>query len=314
MSFALPKNELGIPLLGIGSGTHYYKKSSDLPPNPKLISIFATALEKGFVHLDSAECYGNDVELKEALKNVLSKGEIKREDVFITDKYYVGDGSYTVRSAYANPYDRIKKLTEEIGTPYVDLYLIHAPFIKKETHGFDLKEAWKYMQQAYNEGLAKRIGVSNFTVGDIEEIWNTTETNPQVNQIEFNAFLQNQTPHIVDFCKSHGIVIEAYSPLAPLTSANLTEGPGLVFAKYLDSLAGKYSKTKMEILLRWVIQRGIVPITTTSKVERFEEMKGIFGWELAPSEVDEITKLGLDYKPVFRKYWKPEFGKFDAEL
>jgi diketogulonate reductase-like aldo/keto reductase len=313
MSFTLPKNELGIPELGIGSGTYYFKREKGLPANEKLVSIFTTAIKEGFIHLDSAECYGNDIELKEALKKVLDSG-IKRENIFITDKYFSGDGSYTSHSEYANPYDRLKKLTSEIGTPYIDLYLLHAPFIKKETHGFDLKEAWNYMQQAKDEGLAKIIGVSNFTVDDIKQIWDVTATNPQVNQIEFNAFLQNQTPGIVEFCQSNNIVVEAYSPLAPITSADLTQGPGLNFGQYLESLAVKYQKTKMEILLRWVIQRGIVPITTTSKVERFTEMKGIFGWELDISEVDEISKLGSEYKPVFRKYWKPEFGKYDNEL
>lgn len=314
MSFKLPVDELGIPLLGIGSGTYFFKRDSNAGANEQLVNIFSSAVKEGFIHLDSAEIYGNDLELNETLKNVLSSGEIKREDLFITDKFFVGDGSFTKRSSFANPYDRIKKFNEYLNTPYVDLYLLHAPFIKSETHGYSLKEAWKFMQQAYDEGLAKRIGISNFTVDDIKEILDTTKINPQVNQIEFNAFLQNQTPEIVQFCKSNNIVVEAYSPLAPLTGADLSQGAGLKFAEYLDQLAEKYSKTKTQILLRWVIQMGIVPITTTSKVERLIELKGVFGWELEASDVEEITKLGAAYKPVYRKYWKPEFSKFDEIL
>lgn len=312
MTFKLPTDKLGIPLLGIGSGTYYFKRSPDLPPNEKLVSTFTTAVERGFVHLDSAEVYDNDAELKESLHKLLSGGNFKREDVFITDKYFAGDGSYKAHSKYKNPYDRIKHLLEYLDTPYVDLYLIHAPFIKKETHGFDLKEAWKYMQQAYDEGLAKRIGVSNFAVDDLKEIWDTTETNPQVNQIEFSAFLQNQTPGIVEFSQSKGIVVEAYSPLSPLNAADLTQGAGLKFAEYLDSLAKKYSKTRLQVLLRWVIQLDIVPITTTSKPERFDEFEGIFGWALDKTEVAEISRLGAAYKPPFRKYWKPEYSKYDS--
>lgn len=316
MAFKLPvEDKLHIPLLGFGSGTtHFnanYVKGVESPVNTKLVSLLTTSIQKGFTHLDSAEVYGNDAELKESLHNGLKEG-FQREDIFITDKYFAGDGTYTLHSKYDNPYDRIKKLASYLETPYVDLYLIHAPFIKKESHGFDLKEAWAYMQQAYDEGLAKRIGVSNFAVEDLEKIWNTSKTNPQVNQIEFNAFLQNQSPGIVHYCQSKGILIEAYSPLNPITSADLTTNAGSLFAEYLDSLCEKYSKTRLQVLLRWVIQLGIIPITTTSKTERFTEFEGIFGWELAKPEVERITSLGNAYQPPFRKYWKPEYGKFDV--
>lgn len=313
MSFKLPRTQSGLPLLGIGSGTYYFKRSPSEPANPQLVTIFETAVKEGFVHLDSAECYGNDLELKETLANLSASG-IKREDIFITDKYFAGEGTYTYRSSYANPYDRAKRACEELDTPYIDLYLLHSAYIKKETHGFDLKEAWKFMQQALDEGLVKMIGISNFTIDNIKEIWDTTKTNPQVNQIEFNAFLQNQTPGIVEYCQSHDILVEAYSPLAPLTSADLTQGPGLEFDQFLTNLSEKYSKTKTQLLLRWVIQKNIVPITTTSKVARLQEFKGVFDFELEKTDFEQITALGNAYKPVFRKYWKPEYGHFDAEL
>lgn len=311
MNFELPKSENGIPLMGIGSGTAYYKRSSNLPFNEKLVNIFTTAIENGFVHLDSAEIYDNDQELKETLKRTLTNKKIKREDIFITDKYYIGDESYKSLSSFKNPYTRIKYLLKTLETPYIDLFLIHSPFIKRETHGFDLKEAWKYMQKCYDEGLVKKIGVSNFTVDNIQEIWDTTKTNPMVNQIEFSAFLQNQTPGIVEFCQSRGITIEAFSPLSPITVADTSKGAGLNFISYLDQLAKKYSKTRTQVLLRWIIQMGIIPITTTSKIERFEEYKGIFNWSLNSSEIQQIASLGSAYKPAFRKYWKPEFDKYN---
>lgn len=310
MNFELPKSENGIPLLGIGSGTAYYKRTSNLPFNEKLVKIFTTAIENGFVHLDSAEIYDNDQELKETLKRAL-KTKIERENLFITDKYYIGDESFKNHSKFKNPYERIKILLETLETPYIDLYLIHSPFIKKEIHGFDLKEAWEYMQKCYDEGLVKRIGVSNFTIDNINEIWDTTKTNPMVNQIEFSAFLQNQTPGIVEFCQSKDITIEAFSPLSPITVADISKEAGLNFVFYLDQMGEKYSKTRLQVLLRWMIQIGIIPITTTSKEERFEEYKGIFNWSLNSSEIQKITNLGTAYKPVFRKYWKPEFDKYN---
>ncbi|ONH72202.1 NADPH-dependent conjugated polyketone reductase C1 [Pichia kudriavzevii] len=309
MTFKLPTDKSGIPLIGIGSGTYYYKKDKHAPVNEQLVKIFTTAVKEGFVHLDSAEVYGNDAELRDALKQLVGGG-FKREDIFITDKYYAGDGSYSAHSPFSNPYERIKSLVKELNTSYVDLYLLHAPFIKKESHGFDLKEAWKYLQQAKDEGLAKRIGVSNFGVEDLKEIIGTTATDPEVNQIEYNAFLQNQTPGIVEFSQSHNIAVEAYSPLAPITSGDLTQGKGLEFAKYLEELGAKYGKTNTQILLRWVIQTNVIPITTTSKVERLQELKGVFGWELEASEVSKISELGKAYGTL-RKYWKPEYSKYD---
>lgn len=309
MSFKLPKNELGIPLLGLGLGTFHYRPE-EAAVNQKVIEIFDSAIASGLTHIDSAEYYENDAEVKIILMNALSNGKAKRSDIFITDKYFCGTGSYLTRSSYKNPYDRIKKLLEYLDTPYIDLYLLHAPFIKKETHGFDLKEAWGFVQQAYDEGLVKKIGVSNFSVADIEEIWDNTKTNPQVNQIEFHAFLQEQTPGIVEFCQSRGITVQAYSPLAPLNSGvDFTTGPALQFNELLDKLAAKYGKTKTQVLLRWVIQRGIVPISTTSKIERLEELKGVFDWELQSSEVDGVTKLGS--KSRIRKYWRTEYGHYD---
>lgn len=302
----------GIPLLGFGSGTYYVKEEGAPEVNEVLVSMFVTAMKEGFVHLDSAECYGNDLELRQALKAVINDGTYKREDLFITDKYFSGgDGSYDSHSECANPYDRLQKFLKEVDTPYVDLFLLHAPFIKEETHGFDLKGAWKFMQQCKDEGLAKKIGVSNFEVKDLEELWGSTATNPEVNQIEYNAFLQDQTPGVVEWCRSHNVVMEAYSPLGPLYKADLTQGVGLQFKQLLDELSAKYFKSENQILLRWVIEQGIIPISTTSKAERLAELKGVFGWKMDKEDVLKIETLGKEYKPRLRQWWNPEFGKYN---
>lgn len=306
----LPQSTLGIPILGIGIGTSHKKKSDD-PANEHLVSILFEAAKNGFIHLDSAEAYGNDEELKLSLQKMLQDTHLEREDIFITDKYFSGNGLTKIPLKSYTPYDRIKYILNYLDTPYIDLYLLHSPFIEPETHGFTLKEAWKYMQQAYDEGLVKRIGVSNFAVEDIEGIWDTTKTNPQVNQIEFNVFLQEQTPGIVKYCQSKGITIEAYSPLSPLTRADLESGIGLDFSNLLEELSKKYERTELQILLRWVIQQGIIPITTTSKPERFKEFQGVFGWQLSQKDVESISNIGLLFKGNVRKCWLQKYGKYD---
>lgn len=301
----------GIPLLGLGSGTYYFKGPGPSALNEKLVEMQVEAIKEGFVHIDSAEAYGNDKELRESLREAISKGYCKREDLFITEKYHSGaTGKYVGHSASGDPYNRLLKFLEDVDTPYVDLYLLHSPFIGVETHGFDLKSAWKFMQRCKDEGLAKRIGVSNFAVTHLEEIWGTTADNVEVNQIEFSPFLQNQTPGVVNWCQDHGVVVEAYSPLGPLYKGDLNTGPGLEFKKLLAELSAKYTRSETQVLLRWVIEQGIVPVSTTSKKERLQELKGVFGWRMDEEDVERITVAGEKYGTL-RQYWKPEYGKYD---
>ncbi|KAG7829183.1 hypothetical protein KL920_002976 [Ogataea angusta] len=303
---SIPTTSSGIPRLAFGCGTYYYKYGTD-SVNQQLVDITKTALSKGLRHIDAAECYNVDQELAKAF----AESGLSKADYFVTDKYFAGAGNYSARSKEANPYLHLKAFLERVNIPYADLYLLHSPFIKKETHGFTLVEAWKYMEQCKKEGLAKRIGISNFTVQDIEEILKEASVKPEVHQIEYSAFLQDQTPGIVDYCKKHGIELEAYSPLGPLTKGDKTTEVGKKFDDFLSSLEKKYGKTKTQILLRWVDQKGIIPITTTSKESRLDEFLGVFSFELTPEEVETVTEIGSQYKPPLRQYWIPEFGKYD---
>ncbi|OWB78764.1 aldo-keto reductase (NADP) activity protein [[Candida] boidinii] len=307
MSVSIPTvAPIDIPNIGYGTGTKWYKYGND-ELDTNLISTLVTALKKGINHIDFAEVYNTDLEVAEAIK----QSGIKRSDLFLTDKYFAGDSTYTAHSKDANPLLRLKKILSILNTDNVDLYLLHAPFIKTETHGFSLKEAWNFMEECKEEGLAKHIGVSNFQIEELETISKDAKYKPEVNQIEFNAFLQNQTPGIVDYCQKNNILIEAYSPLGPLYKGDLSKSAGKVFDDYITELADKYSVSKLQILLRWVQKKGIVPISTSSKPERMDEFLSLSNLELTDEEVKKITELGSDYKPQLRQYWKPEYSKYD---
>ncbi|GME66757.1 unnamed protein product [[Candida] boidinii] len=307
MSTSIPTvAPIGIPNIGYGTGTKWYKYGNDTL-DTNLVSTLVTALKKGINHIDSAEVYNTDLEIAEAIK----QSGIKRSELFLTDKYFAGDGTYTGHSKESNPYLRLKKILSIWDTEYVDLYLLHAPFIKKESHGFTLKEAWNFLEKAKEEGLAKHIGVSNFKIEDLEIISENAKYKPEVNQIEFNAFLQNQTPGIVDYCQKNNILVEAYSPLGPLYKGDLSTAAGKAFDDYVTELSEKYSVSKLQILLRWVQKKGIVPISTSSKPERMDEFLSLSKLELTDEEVKKITELGSDYTPQLRQYWKPEYSKFD---
>ncbi|KAG7195720.1 uncharacterized protein KQ657_002103 [Scheffersomyces spartinae] len=288
-----------IPAIGFGTGTKWFKYG-DNSLNTKLVEGVEAALASGFVHLDGAEVYNTDRETGEGIR----KFGADRSSLFITDKYFAGDLSYKAHSIEANPYAALEASLTRYGIEYVDLYLLHAPFIKKATHGFDLVEAWRYLEKAKDEGKARIIGISNFTVEDIETILKLNpKYKPQVHQIEYNAYLQNQTPGIVEFDKKHGILTEAYSPLAPIYKGDSNDS----LLKYVEEIASKYNKTSGQILLRWVLQNGILPITTSSKADRLKQYLDIFDFTLSEDEVANISQLGSTKK--VRQYWLTEYGK-----
>lgn len=288
-----------IPAVAYGLGTKWFKLGRN-EVDENLVRTLKLALQKGFVHIDGAEIYNTDAELGQAIEG------LDRSKLYITNKYLVGDASHQAISPHGLPYDSLKtQLTTQLNTDHVDLYLLHSPFVAKEAHGFDLAEAWKSVEKLVDDGLAKSIGVSNFRVEDLQEILKIARIKPVVNQIEYSAFLQDQTPGIVEFSQKHGILVEAYSPLGPITKGQ----PGELH-EYLQKVAGIYKKTPEQVLLRWVLQRGILPVTTSSKEQRIEQFVDIFDFELTNEEVAQITAIGKKLPPL-RQYWLPEFGKYD---
>lgn len=297
-SFKL-SNGNSIPAVGYGTGTKWFKLGRD-EIDTSLVQTLKLALSKGFVHIDGAEVYNTDQEIGQALEGQ------DRKKLFLTDKFFAGNGTYQSRSPHGLPYESLKwHLANQLKTDYVDLYLLHSPFIKKESHGYSLQEAWQSAEKAYEEGLAKNIGVSNFSVDHLKEILEIAKVKPVVNQIEFNPYLQDQTPGVVEFSQKNGILIEAYSPLGPITKGE----PGEL-TKYLDTLASKYKKSPAQVLLRWTIERGVLPVTTSGKEERIIQYVDLFDFELASDEVEEITSLGKKH-PVLRQFWEKEYAEYN---
>ncbi|ODV69470.1 aldose reductase [Hyphopichia burtonii NRRL Y-1933] len=291
-------NGATIPAIAYGAGTAWFKFGQD-QIDTKLVDTLKLAIKKGFTHIDGAEIYGTSGEIGEAIQLV------PRDQLFITSKYNTGDSLYTIRSAYENPYQSlVKELENKFKTPYVDLYLLHSPYIKKSFHGVSLVEAWQNLEKLVEDGYAKTIGVSNFKVEDIQEILDSNpKIKPAVNQIEFNAYLQEQTPGIVKYCQEHDILVEAYSPLGPLSKGK----PGPI-DDYVEKLSGKYHKAEEQILLKWTLQQGILPITLSTKEERIGKFLDIFDFELTNEEIKQISELGK--QKTLRQYWTKEYGHY----
>jgi 2,5-diketo-D-gluconate reductase A len=224
------------------------------------------ALEVGYRHIDTAEMYGNEKEVGQA---VAASG-LDRSEVFVTSKLNNG---FHARDAALTAFDGT---LEALGFDYLDLFLIHWPL---PTIG-DFVETWTAMQEIYASGRVKAIGVSNFQAAHLQRLFDETSIVPAVNQIEIHPYLAQDT--LRAFNAAHGIATEAWSPIAQ----------GAVLAdEVIVSIAEKVGKTPAQITLRWHIQRGDIVFPKSVTRSRVEENFAIFDFELSDDDMQSITEL-----------------------
>ncbi len=235
---------------------------------------FDVAVKAGYRHFDTAQAYGNEQYLGEAWK----RAGLKRKDIFITTKINVIHfGASLARRSFVTS---LKKLQ----TDYVDLLLLHFPLtgIRKST--------WTALEKLQAEGLARSIGVSNYTVRHLEEMPSYATVMPAVNQVELHVFLQQ--PELLDYCRDNQIAVEAYSPLA---HAREMREP------VISKIAKKHGKTYAQIMLRWCVEKDTIALPKSVTPERIRENMEIFDFKL---DADDIAKLaGLDRD--LRTAWSP---------
>ncbi|SCU87963.1 LANO_0D00650g1_1 [Lachancea nothofagi CBS 11611] len=293
-----------LPVIGFGAGTKWRiaKASGETKDQyiEELAQQVANAISAGFNHIDAAEAYKTHQEVGAGIKN----SDTPRDKIFLTDKYT--PWSWAWRKG-TGPLESLTLSLEKMNLSYVDLYLLHVPNITPESAGIDLKEAWRQMEEILDRKMAKNIGVSNFDVESLEYIQKVGKYQPVVNQIEFNAYMQQQSPGILKYCRENDIVIEGYSPLAPLTKGR--PGP---LDDILPGIVNKYKKSELQILLRWVIQNGVVAVTTSGKQERLMESLDIFDFQLSDEDFKLITETGKG--KLFRGFIGDRYDKFNDVL
>ncbi|PJZ76028.1 aldo/keto reductase [Leptospira neocaledonica] len=257
-------NGVEMPVLGLG----VWKTRS----GKECIDSVLNALEFGYRHIDTAKIYGNESDVGEAIK----KSGIPRKELFITTKLWNGDQK--------NPRRYLDESLNTLGLDTIDLYLIHFPVAGTR------KQAWKELEKAYKEGLVRAIGVSNYTIPHLQELFQYAEIIPTVNQVEYHPFLnQNE---LLNTCKKNNIVLEAYSPLA--------HGQKISDPK-LAALASKYKKTPAQVLIRWAIDKGLVVIPKSVKKERILENSQVFDFKLSDSDLQAMET----WNENFRTCWDP---------
>jgi 2,5-diketo-D-gluconate reductase A len=226
------------------------------------------ALEIGYRHIDTAEMYGNEKEVGEAIR----ASGLDRGEVFVTSK---------LSNAFHEPDDARRAFEgtlSELGFDYVDLFLIHWPL--PTLYDGDFVSTWKSLEEFHSDGRARSIGVSNFQIEHLEQLAAETDTVPAVNQIEVHPYLTNDA--VRSYGREHGIATEAWSPIARgavLDDSTITE------------IAEKVGKTPAQVVLRWHIQRSDIVFPKSVTPSRMKENFEIFDFELASEDMEAITAL-----------------------
>lgn len=255
-----------IPQIGLGTW-----QIKDREEGIKTIKL---ALESGYRHIDSAQFYENE----QLIGEVIEKSNIPRQDIFITTKI-------SISNLAPDKIDQsFKESLRKLRTNYVDLLLIHYPVTEHR------KSAWRKLEEIYNNGQAKSIGVSNYTIRHLEELLKDCRIKPVINQVELHVYLQQ--PDLVKYCLDHDIAIAAYSPLA--------HGHGLD-NPILENIAKKYSKTPAQIMIRWCIEKGLIPLPKSTHENRIKQNIDIFDFSLSIDDMNQLSKLDED----LRVCWDP---------
>jgi 2,5-diketo-D-gluconate reductase A len=226
------------------------------------------ALEIGYRHIDTAEMYGNEKEVGEAIRT----SGLDRGDVYVTSK---------LNNAFHEPQDAreaFDRTLSDLGFDYVDLFLIHWPL--PTLYEGDFVSTWKTLEEFHRDGRARSIGVSNFQIEHLEQLAAETDTVPAVNQIEVHPYFTNDA--VREYGQEHGIATEAWSPIA---QGGVLEDPTIT------QIAEKVGKTPAQVVLRWHIQRGDIIFPKSVTPSRMQENFELFDFELEPDDVDEISAL-----------------------
>ncbi|MAZ28807.1 MAG: aldo/keto reductase [Cytophagaceae bacterium] len=249
-------NGVEMPYLGLG----VYKADD----GKEVINAINWALDAGYRHIDTAAFYDNE----EGVGKAINKSSIPRGEIFVTSKVWNDDQGYEKTIA------AFDKTMEKLNLDYLDLYLVHWPIKGK------FKETWRALEDLYNQGKIKAIGVSNFLQHHLEDLMQDATIAPMVNQMEFHPWLVQK--ELQDFCKKNKIQYEAWSPL----------GQGNVFKNpTLKAIAEKHGKTEGQVTVRWDLQNGVITIPKSVKKEHIISNADVFDFELSQDEMAQIDAM-----------------------
>ena len=241
-----------LPMLGLGVW--------QVPDGPACVNAVRWALELGYRHIDTAQAYGNEASVGRALRD----SGIPRDEVFITTKFY---------PAHKDPVAEAEQSLRRLGVDQVDLYIVHWP-------GGGPLWAWPGMERARDRGLARSIGVSNYSARELQQVIAAGVVVPAVNQVQFSAVQYRRA--LLEACLRSGVVLEAYSPLG--TGRHLSN-------KVVAEVAARAGRTPAQVLLRWCVQHGVPVIPKSTHRERISENARIFDFALSDEDMARLDAL-----------------------
>ncbi|WP_312287576.1 aldo/keto reductase [Chryseobacterium gleum] len=258
-------NGVDIPALGFGVWQMDDQKECE--------NAVIKAIQTGYRMIDTAAIYQNETAVGAAVKN----SGVDRDELFITSKVWVQDHGYEkAKRAFQRTLDRLQM-------DYLDMYLIHWPY-------GDFLGTWKALEELYQEGKIKAIGVCNFTVEKLEELKANSTVLPVINQIELHPVFQQKELQVYD--RENNIITQPWSPLGN-GNANLLSNPDL------KAIAEKYGKTVAQVILRWHLQEGFVVIPKSVTPSRIEENFNVFNFELTEDEMNVVRSLDTGKRLFF---------------
>ena len=227
------------------------------------------AVKTGYRLIDTAAAYENETAVGKAIKRVTTEGLVSRKDLFVTTKLWITD------TTYEKAKEGFKRSLDRLDLEYVDLYLIHQPYN-------DYYGAWRALEELYEDGKVKSIGVDNFTQDRMADFLFFNKVKPAVNMIECNTYFQREDER--KYLNEQNILRQAWAPLAAGTEELFTN-------EILCRIAQNHRKSVAQIILRWLVQREIVPVVKSANPVRMKENLDIFDFDLSEKEMKQIASL-----------------------
>lgn len=286
-----------MPALGLGT----WKSDTN-----KVYEAVRHAIRTGYRHIDCAAIYGNEQTVGQAINDALQEGETTRDSLWITSKLW---NSYHHRD---NVIPALNQTLQDLGLDYIDLYLVHWPIAFAPETGLafpsskelflpleqvPLTETWRGMEDAYNQGLTRNIGVSNFSQNKLQTLLEEGQITPAMNQIESHPYLAQND--LLNFCRDHDVAVTAYSPLGSKDRPEMLQKhdePTLLDHPVIENIAQNHNATTAQILIAWQLQRDVIVIPKSVTPLRIEQNYQALQVQLTEQEMKQIAELDQGYR------------------